>query len=151
MTGGEPISRVGGDTEHIHRVGGGRPYRPVMASFTPALKRLVWERDGGRCCHCGRAAYDADIHHRRGRGMGGRDAGEEWINHHSNLLTLCRACHNWVEANPVAARRTGYRLDAGQVPDEVPVRCWDGGWVVLHGEDYRTPCSPPPLVLGAPT
>ena len=75
--------------------------------------------------------------------MGGRDGREEWINHHSNLVLLCRACHDYLEEHPIEARRTGYRLDHGQIPDQVAILAGDGVWYLLHGEDYKTPDSAP--------
>lgn len=114
-----------------------------MDGFTRDLKQLVWLRDGGHCQRCWASVWQGDIHHRRPRGMGGRDGRETWINHHSNLVLLCRSCHDFLEEHPIEARRTGYRLDHGQVPEEVPIYCGDGVWYLLHGDDYKTPDAAP--------
>lgn len=123
-----------------------------MAGFDQALKVLVWQRDGGACFHCGVAVWEGDVHHRRARGMGGRDARWEWMNHVSVLVLLCRDSHNWIEAHPDAARSMGFRLDVGDDPTDVLVRSWDGLWYRLHGEDFKTPVAGllRPLVGEAP-
>lgn len=97
-------------------------------------KRAALERDT-RCQRCG--DHDTlDVHHRRARGMGGTQAKDRL----SNLLTLCRACHNTTEAHPVDARALGYRLDADQEPDQTPLWAFTvngPGWWRL-GDDGST-------------
>jgi hypothetical protein len=52
-------------------------------------RALVYARDGYQCVRCGRA--DAlSLHHLRPRRLGGRA-------HHTNLVTLCRPCHDDIE------------------------------------------------------
>jgi 5-methylcytosine-specific restriction endonuclease McrA len=56
-----------------------------------ARKFEVWRRDDERCCVCRRPLNfrEAEIHHKRSRGMGGcyrNDAAE-------GLQTLCHECH----------------------------------------------------------
>lgn len=115
-----------------------------MATFDKALKQLVWTRDGGHCWRCYTAVWQGDVHHRRARGMGGRDSHEAWINAPENLLLLCRGCHDWIEEHRREARWKGWLLGAGDVPSEVPVHSpVEGVWYLLHGEDYRTPTATP--------
>lgn len=52
------------------------------------LKRRVYVRQGGRCAGCGRARQ-LDLHHKRGRGVGGgyrRDTDEDTVG-------ICSECH----------------------------------------------------------
>ena len=85
-----------------------RAIRPLITNFADGRlllrgrvwkfrKLAVWLRDGGRCVGCGRVvaepasglANEAEIHHKRSRGMHGAfrdDRGE-------NLETLCKPCH----------------------------------------------------------
>ena len=53
-----------------------------------ALCRRVFARQQGKCGHCSKARQ-LQLHHRRGRGMGGgfRDDTEE------NTIGLCWECH----------------------------------------------------------
>lgn len=60
-----------------------RPPREVWNE----LRRLVWERDGGRCAHCqSRVALDS-FH------CDHIQSGKRGTNQLSNLRTLCRRCH----------------------------------------------------------
>lgn len=54
-----------------------------------SLRRSVLERDGYRCCNC-RRRRELHVHHIVPLARGGRNAA-------SNLVTLCRACHERVE------------------------------------------------------
>ena len=50
-----------------------------------ALRRVVLERDGWRCQHCG-SLRNLDVHHVKRRSALGDDA-------EANLITVCRDCH----------------------------------------------------------
>lgn len=102
-----------------------------MGGFDAELKRAVWLRDGGHCMWCGEGVWDGDVHHRRARGMGGRDSRVSWINSAHALVLLSRSCHDMLEAEPELARAAGYRLDAGDAPDNVLVWRYDKLWVRL--------------------
>lgn len=102
-----------------------------MAKFDADLKRLVGERDGWHCMWCGVQAMTGDVHHRRARGMGGRDSRVPWINDPAALVLLDRGCHDMLEANPELARAAGYRLGAADHPEDVLVWRYDGLWVRL--------------------
>lgn len=110
----------------------------MSEKFDRDKKLLVWTRDEGHCGWCGTAVWEGDIHHRRGRGMGGRDSHEPWINGFSNLILLCREHHNLVERDIELGRSRGFRLGAGEVPDEVPVLCWDRVKYILSEDLYKT-------------
>jgi hypothetical protein len=112
--------------------------RKPRRSTGPSLevRRLVYERDGGRCVACG--ARTEQIQHRVARGMGGRRSVEAdaWVNSPASLVLLCGSgttgCHGWVEAHPAVAVGLGFRVstNGSQRPDEVPVLT-RLGWVEL--------------------
>lgn len=102
-----------------------------MAGFSPAVKRLIIDRDNGLCCRCDRLG--TDIHHRRPRGMGGTRRPD--TDQPPNGVLLCRTCHVWVEANRADATAEGWLVGQSTDPATVPVwrhRSWwlldDGGW-----------------------
>ena len=107
-----------------------------MGAFDTALKHTVWARDEGHCWVCGAGAFNFDIHHRLARKMGGANARLEWINWVSNLLTLHRGCHDWIEDNPKLARAAGWMLSDRQDPEDVLVWSkWEQVWCRLHGPE----------------
>jgi hypothetical protein len=79
----------------------------VRRSDPPELikaKKIVRERSGGRCeariasiC-TGRAT---DAHHVKMRSRGGQ-------HDPSNLLDVCRRCHEWIGNNPRSAHQMGF-------------------------------------------
>lgn len=114
-----------------------------MSSFSRELKFVVWQRDEERCFRCKTSTNEGDVHHRLARKMGGANARVEWINWVSNLLFLCRECHNFIEANPNMARAAGWMLSAHQDPEDVLVYSdGDGLWYRLHGPQfYKDPLT----------
>lgn len=60
-----------------------RPPREVWS----AIRRIVWQRDSGKCVHCGADVPldECHIDHIRSGKLG--------TNELSNLRTLCRRCH----------------------------------------------------------
>ena len=59
--------------------------RALALAITPEVKRIVHERDKGRCVYCGR--YGLPEAHFIPRSKGGLGIEE-------NILTLCRQCHD---------------------------------------------------------
>lgn len=59
--------------------------RAKALAISPGVKRIVNERDGGRCVYCGRPGLPEA--HFIPRSRGGLGVPE-------NVLTLCRACHD---------------------------------------------------------
>lgn len=59
--------------------------RTKSLMISPAVKKAVWERDGGKCLWCGayNAAPEAHYIPRSRSGLGVEE----------NVLTLCRKCH----------------------------------------------------------
>lgn len=75
--------------------------RLAHARFLAACVR-VRERDAGRCRVCGAAGW-AEVHHIRYRSRGGSDD-------LSNLVLLCKACHDAVHAGRLRVRGTSEAL-----------------------------------------
>lgn len=98
----------------------------------------VLHRDGYRCVLDG-AAIRGDrgvqwvLHHRRPRAMGGtrrRDA-----NSPANLLSLCAACHGYVESNRAEALSNGWIVLQTQDPAVVAVLVAERSrWVYLTAD-----------------
>jgi len=72
---------------------------------SPAVRKLVLDRDGFLCVRCGIsvAGRPRSIHHRIRRSQCGSNAPE-------NLITLCPGCHGWVHGNIAEARASGWLL-----------------------------------------
>lgn len=129
--------------------------RPVDTGASATARKVVFERDGGRCVRCGMDLTSGTVsrndHHRQGRGMGGRQgAARAAANLPSRRLTLCGSgttgCHGWVTSGDVAAaERAGLvvRRGGGIDPAEVPVLTWRG-WVLLDDEGGAERCPAPP-------
>lgn len=97
-----------------------------MTQASPAEsagRKLVRNRSLGLCECCG-TARAVHKHHRVNRSQGGSWAA-------SNLLDACSACHDWIGAEPVAARTLGWHLLPGQDPAREWCRIYGQGWVHL--------------------
>lgn len=96
-------------------------------------RNIVRRRSGGNCERCGRPDR-LTVHHRRKRSHGGLWSPE-------NCLHLCGSgttgCHGWVEANPAAARASGFWLFTGD-STETPV-LYRHRWQVLDDVGGVTP------------
>lgn len=127
---------------------------------TPAQRRAVIERDGGRCVCCGKQVADPDtgepwlqysLQHRQARGMGGTKRAE--VNDWSNLIVMCgtgtTGCHGKAEHDPRWAAAMGYRVSSWEDPAEVPVHhvtlgvamITSAGW---EPQTQQWPCSKNP-------
>jgi hypothetical protein len=94
----------------------------MAAGVSERDARIVIARSGGVCEVCGRAAMQ-NIHHRRGRGMGGT---RRAIHSPAWLLAVCgmgntSGCHRRIESDRPTAEANGWALpwaveDAGTVP-----------------------------------
>lgn len=105
-----------------------------MSDIPAKARRDLAKRD--ECCaRCGAEA--TDIHHRTRR----RDGGHAL----SNMVRLCRLCHQWVHAHPKAARRFGFIIPALRRPplDSTTIPCLgirtEGGsaWFLLDDNGGR--------------
>jgi hypothetical protein len=74
-----------------------------MGKIPDKVRKLIYERDGGRCVHCGETEA-IGLHHRVNRGMGG----SKLLDIPSNLITLCNVHNAALESDPVAARQGRY-------------------------------------------
>jgi hypothetical protein len=98
-----------------------------MSAIPPESRRLVADRDFGRCTRCGLGA--TAWHHRRGRSV---------IDQHQhcpcNGIYLCDECHRYVHAHPFESRRQGWIVSRHTaVPGEVPVKsAVHCDWVLLQ-------------------
>ena len=102
---------------------------------SPAVRQLVWERDGDCCVRCGLyggyAFPQHALHHRRPRGMGGTR--HEAINSPANLITLCHKCHEFIESRRVWAIADGYLIpQGGDDPRDVKVLYRDRTVLLTH-------------------
>ena len=80
------VERVTCDAEHIGSIDADKPER-AHSDIPPAIRRLVWARDRGRCQVPGcRSTRGLDCHHLRHQEHGG---GHE----PSNLALVCSSCH----------------------------------------------------------
>ncbi len=70
-----------------------RPRIRATPRVYAGLRRLILERDGWRCQHCG-CSKNLDVHHIRRRSALGDDA-------ETNLITLCRECHQILHRSAV--------------------------------------------------
>lgn len=60
------------------------------------MKRAVWLRDGGLCCHCNNLVdlYDSELDHRIALQFAPLfNLDNEAVNNARNLWTLCKQCH----------------------------------------------------------
>lgn len=95
---------------------------------------LLRERAGGRCEWCGSTLVGGgDPHHRQRRGGPDRDV-------LSNLLLLCRGCHNAVHANVSASQNNGWIVSLYRTPATVPV-LYRSDWVHLTDDGEVLPVS----------
>lgn len=85
-----------------------------MARIPDKVRKLIFERDGGRCPHCGETEA-IGLQHRTGRGMGG----SKLLDVPSNLLTFCNIGNAALESDADQAatgRYNGWKLSRWDDP-----------------------------------
>lgn len=97
--------------------------------FTESVRELIKLRAAGRCEICGSRVLGGHIHHRQPRGMGGSRK-DESKGSAANGLYIHPGCHVTVEMSRSRALDQGWLMKQGQEPTEVPVRLWDGWWLL---------------------
>lgn len=107
----------------------------MKTKLTPEIREKVILRDAHICRYCF-AGWNLEIHHRQGRGGGDP-------NRLSNLLTLCRPCHQRCTENPEMAYALGLsvkRIGLDQ-PDEIPFQdVYGQRWGLTdEGDLFRLP------------
>lgn len=107
--------------------------------FTEKGRAAIRERAQGRCDMCGLPAPNAQIHHRRPRGMGGsKDLAARTP---ANGALLHAHCHNKIEMNRRWALENGWLVPQGFSPDEIPVNTWRG-WAVFTSDGLQIDLVP---------
>lgn len=91
-----------------------------MTGFTPKVRSLILERDGGCALSDDRCDQGIQVHHRAGRQMGGSK--NAWINRPPNGVALCPHHHRWVGEHPRDAEHLGYIVRRGvHKPADIPI------------------------------
>jgi hypothetical protein len=79
-------------------------------AISDRIRKIVLERDGSRCYHCG-TSENLQIHHRRSKGFGG----SKLLDLYQNLITVCAAYNYAMEADAdtaAEAREYGHKLQS---------------------------------------
>jgi hypothetical protein len=93
------------------------------------------------CPCCGKTGDELIPQHRQNRGMGG----SKLRNNPANIIVFCSIGNGLMESNSTfasLARDYGWKLTAGQDPTKVPVRLWDG-WFLLNDNYERASTDKP--------
>lgn len=106
--------------------------------FDDKTKALVRTRSKNRCEICGIQTEYGQFHHRNPRRMGGTS--REEVGGPDNALYLHFTCHDRVERNRAGSYFTGYLVAANDDPSLIPVRLWDG-WFLLNRDGTLTQAS----------
>lgn len=111
-----------------------------------AAKAIAQARCYGRCEGCGQTGAPLDAHHRITRGSGGvHGAAAAVSNNPSNLLMLCRPCHNMtlttVHVGECIALGWVIERRSGALPRDVPAKIHTvngyGWWFLLPDGTYQ--------------
>lgn len=93
---------------------------PGNTGPSPAVRKLVMDRDNGCCVRCGKpvANLPSSVHHRKRRSQGGR-------NDAANLILLCGTgtllCHGYVHAHIAESQDAGWLVHGADDPANVPM------------------------------
>lgn len=102
-------------------------------------RTLVVNRSSNRCEICGTGGTLHD-HHRRPRAMGGAS---DWMSDSpANMLRIHYRCHEKVESKRQWAIDLGYIVAQGLDPSRIPVRLFDG-WYLLGHRGEAVPVKEP--------
>jgi 5-methylcytosine-specific restriction endonuclease McrA len=85
-----------------------------MAKIPDKVRKLIFERDGGKCPHCGETEA-IGLQHRINRGAGG----SKLLDIPANLLTFCNSANAAMESNAdfaKTARYNGWKLSRWDDP-----------------------------------
>ena len=113
-----------------------------MSAPTPAVRALVYTRDGNRCISCG-TRHGLTVQHRQATGMGGRKRRPS----PAELVTACLPCNQGYEAAGqdaalqfgIKVRRHIGSLTVAEVPVYYPL---ERTWFLLDDNGDRTVCPP---------
>ena len=110
----------------------------LSSAFSKLVRSIIDERARGCCELCGMPVESPQYHHRRPRGIGGTKRVE--TGQAQNALLLHQKCHTRVESNRLEAYESGWLVAQSADPGDVPVRLWDG-WFVLDSLGARNPVT----------
>lgn len=97
--------------------------RAKALAISPGVKRIVAERDGGRCVYCGKPGLpEAHFIPRSAGGLGIEE----------NIVTLCRECHDRFD-NGLAVKREGMREYLGAYLQSIYTD-WNTDKLIYHKE-----------------
>ena len=106
-------------------------------SVPAKTRRLVFERDGYECVHCGTTDEDVlTLQHRANRGKGG----SKLLDVPENLIVMCALSNQRLEQSAVFAdfgRLMGWKLRRWQDPETIPVRYADGDFWYINSRGTR--------------
>lgn len=111
------------------------------------VRMSVMMRAGFKCERCGQSVQTipVSIHHRRPRAMGGTHRIE--TNYPSNLMVLCGSgtsgCHGYLESHRAEAKDYGFIIPQYEMPNNVPVKTYSYGWVLLNDDGSFTTTMEP--------
>ena len=100
----------------------------LSSAFSKLVRSIIDERARGCCELCGMPVESPQYHHRRPRGIGGTKRVE--TGQAQNALLLHQKCHTRVESNRLEAYESGWLVAQSADPGDVPVRLWDGLFVL---------------------
>lgn len=104
--------------------------------FSTRIREQIKNRAHGTCEVCGfTISYNAQIHHRKPRGMGGTKS--EQSGSMSNGLFVHPKCHAQIESDRNKAMSMGFLMYQGDDPSNVPVKLWYG-WHYLNNDGSVT-------------
>lgn len=109
------------------------------------VRRIITERDGGKCWHCGETE-GLQVHHRRNRGMGG----SKELDRYDNLILVCAAYNLAMEADPLAAtdaRELGHKLGSWQDFSNPVFDRSELTWYKLTEDGKREKTQPPSYLI----
>ena len=98
-------------------------------------RRLVFDRDGEQCVHCG-TTEGLTIQHRANRGMGG----SKLLDTASYLVVMCAEANQRLESSAAFAdlgRTLGWKIRRSEDPESVPVRYASGDFYYLNDRGTR--------------
>lgn len=107
-------------------------------AISDRTRRIVTERDGGKCWHCG-TTQNIQVHHRRNKGLGS----SKLLDTFQNLIVVCAAYNYAMESDAVVARDArefGHKLSNWNEFSDPVFDQFDLSWWILteDGSKIRT-------------
>ncbi len=102
--------------------------------FTETVRNQIKERSKQRCEVCTAYAFNAQIHHRKPRGMGGSK--DPVVGSAANGLWVHPGCHSKIESERSWAFDHGYLVRQSEDPRYIPIKI-GGLWYLLGDQGGR--------------